>query len=198
MSERWLPIEGFSLYEASSLGRIRRIGVTRGKVGAVLKPWLSEKEGYEQVNLCQDGRNIKRLVHLLVCAAFHGPADGRIGDHADRDHTNNKEDNLRWTDNLGNAVNIAPRGAFKGISRKRSKWAAYGCLHGKTVYLGVFSTEIEAAKAYDRFARLHYGLLAYLNFNTEEGTSHGSNTAEMDAARDREDAAGVQERRETV
>lgn len=46
-------------------------------------------------------------VHQLICRAFHGlPPEGKPEvDHLDRDPSNNKEANLRWTDRSGNNTN---------------------------------------------------------------------------------------------
>jgi hypothetical protein len=55
---------------------------------------------------------------------------------------------------------------FVGVSwyRRRGIWAAHGCIEkGKSVCLGYFASEVEAARAYDAFARAHYGEFARTN-----------------------------------
>lgn len=57
---------------------------------------------------------------------------------------------------------------YKGVSWKRrnGKWQAAAVLAGRTKYLGLFESEVDAAKAYDAFALEAYGYGAYLNFPT--------------------------------
>ena len=46
---------------------------------------------------------------------------------------------------------------------KTGKWCASGCKFGKGHYLGIYKTEIEAAKAYDSWAKEAHGEYANLN-----------------------------------
>ncbi|MFE3572503.1 HNH endonuclease signature motif containing protein [Bacillus subtilis] len=53
--------------------------------------------GYLAVSLQHSGRALKRNVHLLVCAAFHGPRpDGKVARHLDGNPRNNRAANLTW------------------------------------------------------------------------------------------------------
>jgi hypothetical protein len=65
--------------------------------------------------------------------------------------------------------------AFRGVSlistkkpSTKNKWAANIRVGGKQRFLGVFSDEVSAARAYDTAARLICGTGACLNFRTEE------------------------------
>ena len=75
--EEWRPIPGWGdLYEASDLGRIRRI-VGRNGSGyysriTVLKPRVG-KQGYYMVHLWRDGKPKTMMVHRLVAWTFLGP-----------------------------------------------------------------------------------------------------------------------------
>jgi hypothetical protein len=55
---------------------------------------------------------------------------------------------------------------YKGVCRqtKNSKWLALITLNDRTVRIGAFSTEVEAAHAYDVAARKNFGEFACLNF----------------------------------
>ncbi|WP_449411892.1 HNH endonuclease signature motif containing protein [Methylobacterium komagatae] len=61
---------------------------------------------YPTVSLARDGFGHRRLVHRLVCEAFHGPAptpEHQVA-HADGTRWNARADNLRWatrTENTG-------------------------------------------------------------------------------------------------
>lgn len=53
---------------------------------------------------------------------------------------------------------------FVGVSKnKRGKWVAYITYHGKSMNLGVFDFEIDAAKAYDKKSIELYGDEAHIN-----------------------------------
>ena len=88
-------------YEASSLGRVRRIPhlvpTSRG-LGLV------KRGGKAHFGQLTDGRYIlvyrrkTRKVHRLVCEAFHGPAPfaAAVVMHLDENPLNNRADNLAW------------------------------------------------------------------------------------------------------
>lgn len=167
--EVWKAIPGVDLYEASSLGRIRRIGITRGKAGKPLATFSSGKTGYRKVSLCVDGVVRKRFVHDLVALAFHEKPEwaDRV-DHENRHRSDNREDNLRWATSMLNSASSdhSHRNAagFRGVCRKRAKWAAYGTDGEKTLYLGTADTPEAAAALYDAHALSRYGEFAHLNF----------------------------------
>lgn len=110
MAEEWLPVVGFeSIYEVSSLGRVRRIVAGRGTrpgttSGRILKGCHrgGRNKQYLSVELCWNGVRKMRLVHLLVLEAFRGPCpvDEEFGDyqghHDDGDTENNCLSNLFW------------------------------------------------------------------------------------------------------
>lgn len=52
---------------------------------------------------------------------------------------------------------------YKGVAKHRDKWAAMLSLEGKTIWLGRFATEEEAAKRYDEEAVKHFGEEAMTN-----------------------------------
>ncbi|MDG0814759.1 AP2 domain-containing protein [Bdellovibrio svalbardensis] len=54
---------------------------------------------------------------------------------------------------------------FKGVSysAKQKKWRASIRINGKGIALGTFETELEAAKAYNKAAKEHFGDIGYQN-----------------------------------
>lgn len=98
MSEEWRTIPSFPAYEASSLGRIRRVGHFRWHgPGSILKTPISRCTGYQRVTLIGPFGRTDVNVHVAVCEAFHGPRpNGMQVAHSDGSRTNNKPSNLRW------------------------------------------------------------------------------------------------------
>lgn len=97
--EQWRAIPGYSNYEASDLGRVRRIagrGIVPGE-SRVLKP-RTNNAGRLRVVLCQDEQRHDWLVHRLVLLAFVGspPTPEHECDHKDFDTLNNRLENLEW------------------------------------------------------------------------------------------------------
>ena len=94
-TEEWRSIPEYTNYEASSLGRIRRVGKARGaKPGRVLAQSLINS-GYMSVNLWSDNVPTVRLVHRLVYSAFTGPIPDRLDiNHKNTIKTDNVPDNL--------------------------------------------------------------------------------------------------------
>lgn len=86
--EQWKIIDG-SQYEVSNAGRVRNVST-----GRILAP-RPHTNGYIRVCL---GSQREEYVHRLVCAAFHGPCpQGFECDHVNRQRSDNRAENLRWT-----------------------------------------------------------------------------------------------------
>ncbi len=92
MAEIWKPIEGYeAYYSVSSLGRVFSFRTEK-----YLKPIINGA-GYFVVNLTLKSVMDKRLIHQLVCSAFHGACPtGRLTRHLDGNKLNNQESNLCW------------------------------------------------------------------------------------------------------
>jgi len=91
-------------------------------------------------------------------------------DHFDHDGLNNSRLNLRPCTASQNNCNQRKGGGtsskYKGLTwiPKRKKWKVMICVNGKNKFVGEFSDEVEAAKAYDAAARKYHGEFALLNF----------------------------------
>jgi hypothetical protein len=92
-------------------------------------------------------------------------------DHRDGDGLNNQRHNLRPATRSQQMMNRAKAAGcssrFKGVSwnKREGAWEAYCGTSGRgRRRLGMFSDEIEAAKAYDDAAREMFGQFARLNF----------------------------------
>jgi hypothetical protein len=109
-----------------------------------------------------DGYKVHRLIWMWMTGEDPGHL---LVDHRDRNHLNNRWNNLRLSDYSGNGSNrVNNPDEFKGIRPSGKKWKTELFFKGVPYYLGVFPTEIEAALAYDRKARELYGEFACTNF----------------------------------
>jgi len=112
------------------------------------------------------------LVHRLVWlwkdkATYTYGEVPKMLDHINRDHHDNRYENLRPVASSHNGVNsklsdYEKTSMYRGVCMKkdRGKWTAQ--LGGKTI--GEFDDEVTAALAYDRAAYQKYGELNALNF----------------------------------
>jgi len=105
--------------------------------------------------------------------------DGMVVDHINHDGMDNREANLRAATYSQNLCNRKKRtGAmyskYKGTHwhKLHRKWLARITFEKKTIHLGYFCDEIEAAKANDRAAIKYHGEFASLNFPQSRSGSH--------------------------
>lgn len=90
-------------------------------------------------------------------------------DHINRDRLDNRRQNLTYVTRIENRRNSTlaknNTSTYRGVSRHSYKgWVARIGSGAARKYLGVFTTAEAAARAYDKSAREHYGMLAQLNF----------------------------------
>lgn len=112
------------------------------------------------------------LMHRLLLGCV--PGDGRWVDHVDRNGLNNTRENLRISTGSQNIANSQKRNgtssSFKGVylNRDSNKWVAKISRKengGRRFYsLGRFTSQEDAARAYDAKASELFGEFAGLNF----------------------------------
>lgn len=91
-------------------------------------------------------------------------------DHKDRNGLNNQRSNMREASQSQNGANVVKRSGtsseYKGVTWHSTgfKWQAQIKVNRKRIYLGLFVSEEEAARAYDRAAVEQFGEFACLNF----------------------------------
>lgn len=110
--ETWKDIKGFEgMYQVSNFGNVRSLDrCVQFKDGRVAhyrgKPMKTRitADGYVQVQICRDCNSVKTVkVHRLVAEAFVPNPDGmKEVNHIDEDKTNNRAENLEWSDRLRN------------------------------------------------------------------------------------------------
>jgi hypothetical protein len=100
-----------------------------------------------------------------------GTPKGMDTDHRDMNTLNNQRFNLRICTGSQNMYNSGKRknntSGYKGVTfnKKKRKFQAQIRVPGKRFYLGLFTTPIKAAIAYDIAAKRLHGVFAQLNFN---------------------------------
>ncbi len=152
------------------------IALTQGKFGMLEARDFRRLRKYKWC-LCRCGRKYYVRRHakgrgVWMHREIMRPPKGMVVDHIHGNGMNNCRRDLRVCTPLQNGHNNGPNGRssrFKGVSYNEifRKWEAAICLNRKMVTIGLFDTEIEAARAYDRRAWAEFGIHAWLNFPHE-------------------------------
>lgn len=143
--EQWIKID--EQYSVSSYGNVRN-----NKKGKMLKPYLNNS-GYFCISLY--GKRIN--IHRLMIPFLDNPNQYECVDHIDRNRQNNYISNLRMVSYSQNNRNVTKKqntlSQYKGVSfdKKNQKWIVAIRINKKAKALGRFNTELEAAKAYNKF-----------------------------------------------
>ena len=104
------------------------------------------------------------LLHRFLLS----PPPEKHVDHANGDGLDNRRENLRVCSRAENMQTqrkkVGTQSTFKGICKTGSgRWSASIEQSENRLYLGAFDTEVEAAKQYDRAARVFFGRFARTN-----------------------------------
>lgn len=143
-NELWKPIPGYNrTYEASNLGRIRRLHKdVRVAPYRVLKPTF--RKGYLSVNLCLFNHARRHSIHTLVAKTFLGakPFSNSQINHKDANKINNVPDNLEWCTpqaNIAHAkrLGLMPSGDRNG-SHTHPERLARGNRHGSRLHPNIY------------------------------------------------------------
>lgn len=145
---RFDPLSG-AIFRASDKGR---------------RPLGSNRNGYWVISMGACGC---KPAHHVAWAIHYGYWPAEI-DHRDHDKLNNRLSNLRLATRSQNNANIRKsRGSSKakGVywETKRKSFRAHVRFHGKSIHLGYFDIEDEAAHAYNKKAIELFGEYASLN-----------------------------------
>lgn len=123
--------------------------------------WHKQGNGYVHAKV--SGKKV--LLHRFLLNL----QKGQQGDHIDGNRLNNRRSNLRVCTHAENMRNCKGRqgvtSVYKGVSldKKLNKWRADIRLNRKTIYIGVYADEVEAASAYNQAALRYHGAFARVN-----------------------------------
>ena len=125
--------------------------------------WRKDRNSYVFSPFTKNGKNGSRNLPRII---MH-PSDDLHVDHIDNNPLNNCKQNLRLCTHAQNMMNrkITGRGSskYKGVSKQGYRWVARIKANCKLYYLGIFKSEDEAAKAYNKGAVKYHGEFANLN-----------------------------------
>lgn len=120
--------------------------------------------GYSAVRI----GGVNYLVHRLIYLYFHGVFPRQV-DHINRNRLDNRIENLRestQSENCGNCFKSSVNtSGFKGVewNPKNRKWRVKIKKDYKTVEIGSFIDQVDAAQAYNLAAERYFGDYAYFN-----------------------------------
>lgn len=141
---------------------------------------IVDKEDFKRVNIHRwkilktDGklyacRTIKRRHTLLMHRFLTNAKKGQFVDHRNGNGLDNRRLNIRLctqSQNLANSKKTRGVSKFKGVywNKEKQKWQVQISYKHTNRYVGRFTSEYEAAKAYDTKAFELFGEFALLNF----------------------------------
>lgn len=134
-------------------------------------PYLSQFRWWFDGMYAQGRVNGKQVrMHRLLL----NPPKGSMVDHANGDRMDNTRANIRVCSHGENEWNKAKKhrhrndghSKYKGVTRdvRRGMWVSRTTFNGRSVHIGSFVSEIDAARAFDDWAREHHGQFAHVNF----------------------------------
>lgn len=150
---------------------MKAILLTQGKVAIVddedfdwLSQWKWCAANFNGYWYAVRGHGSLMFMHRVIL----NPPEGYQCDHINGDGLDNRRANLRVCDCSQNAQNqISQTGTsrFKGVSwhKPRGLWQVHIKANDKSINLGYFTSEVEAAKTYNKAAIKYFGEFAYLN-----------------------------------
>lgn len=117
-----------------------------------------------------------------------GAAPSEVVDHIDRNPLNNQRANLRICSQRDNSRNrkgwLTGKSKFKGVvfDKERGIWVAHICVNRRTVFLGRFEREADAANQYDAAALHAFRDFAHCNSVGPPAALADDLVARLDAA----------------
>ena len=162
---------------------MKKIPLTQGKFAIVddgdfeelsKHKWCIMKSGRNAFRAVRGiWKNERRITVYMHRVVMNAPKNLDV-DHINHNPLDNRKCNLRVCTKSQNQHNqqLHKDGSsrFKGVSinRQVNKWAAAIKFKSKSISIGLFGSEVEAAKAYDEKAKELFGEYAYVNFKNNK------------------------------
>lgn len=152
---------------------MKEIKLTQGKVALIDDAdfdWLNQWKwhAHKRGETFYAARAIKRKTNYMHRIIMN-PPKGVDTDHIDRNGLNCQRSNLRTCNRSQNCRNRSSRtnsySQYVGVSyyKRDDFWTARIEVKGKSIYLGIFKKETDAALAYNDAAKKYHGEFANLN-----------------------------------
>ena len=164
MIEIWKDIPEYEgLYKVSNLGNIKSLSkeiLLKGKYPFISKEknlkLRKDIQGYLKIDIRKNQKAKTFKVHQLIAMAFlNHKLDGTtklVIDHINNNPSDNRLENLQIISNRENSSKDRKNKTSKytGVhwSEPRNKWKSQIQLNNKVIYLGLFTSELEAYNAY--------------------------------------------------
>ena len=154
MIEIYKDVIGYEgIYQISNLGNVKSLKCNKEKILKLHK----NTNGYLIIGLAVNGIVKTRKVHQLVAESFlnHKVCGLQlVVNHIDFNRTNNNISNLEIVTNRENSnrKHLKSTSKYTGVhwNKRANKWHSAIRLNGNTKYLGLFTNELEASKAYQK------------------------------------------------
>jgi hypothetical protein len=144
--------------------------------------WGMDDYGYARTLVRNNNGKAKLLrLHTLILPRTDSSL---FVDHINTDKLDNRKSNLRLVTRGQNNANVGPKRGrkYKGTHKIFNRWKAQINKDGKTIHLGMYATEEDAARAYNEAARRFHGEFARLNIVPEESVSTDTSPSEQNTA----------------
>ena len=131
--------------------------------------WFLHSSGYSCRKENYYFNNIRRTHTIYLHREIINCPKNKFVDHINHETLDNRKENLRVVTNQENHMNGCKRNGtsskYKGVYKHThaNKWQAQLTFNQQLFYLGIFNSEVEAAKAYNEKAKELFGDYAKLN-----------------------------------
>lgn len=176
-----MPQKGFNKYHLTYQAKHVEVLVFRKRVGHKVKISYETCKRLQELNrslyVRDDGyvliaKKLRKDKNIYLHRFVMGAKKGDYIDHINQDKLDNRIENLRFCNGTENQLNKKKAkgdytSKYKGTSycRSKKKWRACGYENNKFKHIGLYDTELEAAKAYDRHIKTISSDFSYTNFD---------------------------------